>query len=135
MQSFGLQYSIFMKDKFTASGEFEKFKARLVAGGDQQEKELYENLSSPTGSITSMLSVAAIAAWGGRPVTVMDIRGAFHNADITGTGIKVHMRLSRVLTSMLFQIDPDHVRFVEDRCTSVVELDKALCGCVKAAAL
>jgi hypothetical protein len=126
---------MFMKDKFTASGEFEKFKARLVAGGDQQEKELYENLSSPTGSTTSVLAVAAIAAFEGRSVTVMDIGGAFLNADITRTGIKVHMRLNRVLTSMLVLIDPEHARFVEERGTSVVELDKALYGCVEAAAL
>ena len=130
-----IRSSMFMKDKFTASGEFEKFKARLVAGGDQQEKELYENLSSPTGSTTSVLAVAAIAAFEGRSVTVMDIGGAFLNADITRTGIKVHMRLNRVLTSMLVLIDPEHARFVEERGTSVVELDKALYGCVEAAAL
>jgi hypothetical protein len=29
-----IRSSMFMKDKFTASDEFEKFKARLVAGGD-----------------------------------------------------------------------------------------------------
>jgi hypothetical protein len=126
---------MFMKDKFTASGEFEKFKARLVAGGDQQDKDLYENLSSPTGSTTSVLTVAAIAAFEGRAVTVMDIGGAFLNADITGTGIKVHMRLNRVLTAMLVLIDPNHAQFVEERGTSVVELDKALYGCVEAAAL
>jgi hypothetical protein len=126
---------MFVKDKFTASGEFEKFKARLVAGGDQQEKELYDNLSSPTGSTTSVLSVVAIVAGEGRSVTVMDIGGAFLNADITGAGIKVHMRLNRVLTSILVQIDPDYVRLVEDRGTCVAELDKALYGCVEAAAL
>jgi hypothetical protein len=65
----------------------------------------------------------------------MDIGGAFLNADITSTGIKVHMRLNRVLTDMLVQIDPKHARYVEDRGTSVVVLDKALYGCVEAAAL
>jgi hypothetical protein len=65
----------------------------------------------------------------------MDIGGAFLNADITDTGIKVHMRLNRTLTSMLVSIDPGHARFVEEHGTSVVELDKALYGCVEAAAL
>jgi hypothetical protein len=132
-----IRCSMFLKEKFTASGEYDKLKARLVAGGDQQDKELYEDLclSSPTASTTSVLAVAAIAACESRLVTVMDIGGAFLNADITSTGIKVHMRLNQVLTDMLVQIDPKHARFVEDRGTSVVLLDKALYGCVEAAAL
>ncbi len=44
---------------------------------------------------------------------VMDIGGAFLNADITITGIKVHMRLSNMLTAMLVLICPEHAKFVE----------------------
>ena len=106
-----------------------------MAGGDQQEKDLYDNFSSPTGSTTSVITVASIAAFEWRSVTVMDLGGAFLNAEITSTGIKLHMRLSRVLTDMLVLIDPTHACFVEERGTSVVELDKTLCGCVEAAAL
>ncbi len=65
----------------------------------------------------------------------MDTGGAFLNADITGTEIKVHMRLNRVLTAMLVLIYLNNAQFVEERGTSVVELDKALYGCVEAAAL
>lgn len=130
-----IRSSMFLKDKYLASGAFEKFKARLVAGGDQQDKGLYENLSSPTAATTSVLCVAAIAAAEGRAVMVMDIGGAFLNADISNTGIKVHMRLDRVLTAMLATIAPEHAAFVEADGTSVVRLDKALYGCVEAAAL
>jgi len=45
------------------------------------------------------------------------------------------MRLNRVLTDMLVQIEPKHAQFVEARGTSVVFLDKALYGYVEAAAL
>ncbi len=45
------------------------------------------------------------------------------------------MRLNRVLTDMLIQIDPNHDKFVEDRGTSVMLLDKALYGCDEAATL
>ena len=31
---------MFLKEKFTASGEYDKLKARLVAGGDQQDPDL-----------------------------------------------------------------------------------------------
>jgi hypothetical protein len=35
---------MFLKEKYLASGEFEKLKTRLVAGGDQQDKDMYDDL-------------------------------------------------------------------------------------------
>jgi hypothetical protein len=40
---------MFLKEKYLPTGQFEKLKARLVPGGNQQDKDLYEDLSSPTG--------------------------------------------------------------------------------------
>ena len=119
---------MFLKDKYSASGVFDKFKARLVAGGDQQDKGLYENLSSPTAA-TSVLTVAAIVASEGRKLITIDIGRAFLNAGIAPTGIQVHM------TQMLMQIDPTYQQYVEADGSMVVQLDKALYGCVEAAAL
>ena len=41
---------MFMKEKYSPSGEFEKLKARLVAGGHMQDRSVYEveNITSPT---------------------------------------------------------------------------------------
>jgi hypothetical protein len=100
------RFTMFLKDKYTASGAFEKFKARLVAGGDQQDKTLYDNLSSPTAATSSVLAVAAIAAAEGRSVVGLDIGGAFLNADMPATGVKVHMRLDRIMTTFLLDLDP-----------------------------
>ena len=96
-----IRSSMFLKDKYLASGAFERFKARLVAGGDMQDKSHYENLSSPTASTTSVLTIAAIAAAEERHVITIDIGGAFLNADMAPTGIKVHMRLDKVMTILL----------------------------------
>jgi hypothetical protein len=126
---------MFLKDKYFASGVFEKFKARLVAGGDQQDKGLYENLSSPTAATSSVLAAAAIAASEGRSAITIDIGGAFLNADIAPTGVKVHMRLDRMMTQLLIEIDASYKQFVEADGSMVVQLDKALYGCVEAAAL
>jgi hypothetical protein len=128
---------MFLEEKFTASDKYDKLKARVVAGGDQQDNELYKDLclSSPSAFITSVLAMVVIAACEGRSVTVMGIGGAFLNAEKTSTCIKVHTRLDRVLTDMIIKNDPEHARFVEDRGTSVVLLDKSLYGCVEAAAL
>jgi hypothetical protein len=41
----------FLEEKFLPTGEFKKLKARLVAGGNQKDKELYEDLSATTSSL------------------------------------------------------------------------------------
>ena len=64
---------MFLKDKYLASGAFERIKARLVAGGNQQDNELYHDLSSPTAATLSVLSIAALAASEGRKVVAIDI--------------------------------------------------------------
>ena len=130
-----IRSSMFLKDKYLATGEFEKFKARLVAGGDQQDKGLYENLSSPTVATQSVFAVAAIAAKQERSVKVIDIGGAFLNASMEPTGVKVHMRLDRLMTSMMVAIWSGYAKFVETNGSMLVRLDKALYGCVEAAAL
>ena len=40
-----IRSSMFLKDEYLASGTFERFKARLVAGGNQQDVGDYEILS------------------------------------------------------------------------------------------
>ena len=130
-----IRSSMFLKDKYLASGAFERFKARLVAGGNQQDKGLYDDLSSPTVATSSVLTVAAIAAKEGRRVIAIDIGGAFLNADMSPTGIDVHMRLDRVMSSMLIQLDPSYEKFRDRNDTVVVRLDKALYGCVEASLL
>lgn len=130
-----IRSTMFLKDKWTASGLFDKFKARLVAGGDQQDKQLYDNLSSPTAATSSVLAVAAICAAEHRQAMVIDIGGAFLNADMAPTGVTVHMRLDRIMTEILVKLDPTYAPFVETSGCCVVALDKALYGCVEASAL
>ena len=52
-----IRSQMFLKEKFLPSGVFEKLKARLVAGGDQQDKNLFEDLSSPTVSDNGCVSI------------------------------------------------------------------------------
>ena len=126
---------MFLKDKYLASGAFDKFKARLVGGGDGQDKSLYENLSSSTAATTSVFTIAAIAASENRFVETVDIGGAFLHADMKPTGVVVHMRLDKMMTSILVKIAPDYRQFINNDGTIVVQLDKALYGTVEAASL
>jgi hypothetical protein len=88
-----IRSSMFIKEKFDAGGSFEKRKARLVAGGNQQDKSLYDDLAAPTVSTSSVFTVPSVAAAEGRRMATLDIGGAFHAA--METGVQVHMRLER----------------------------------------
>ena len=129
-----IRSQMFLKEKYLPTGVFEKLKARLVAGGNQQDKNLYDDLSSPTVSTSVVMSVFAIAAYERRNVSVVDITGAYLNADMN-TGITVYMRLDKTMSSMVCKIDKEYEKYMDDKGCIVVRLDKALYGCVESAAL
>ncbi len=58
-----LRCFVFLVEKFLANGEFDKIKARLVANGAQQKREMYPNKSSPTASIHGMFTCFALVAY------------------------------------------------------------------------
>ena len=115
-----LYTSLFFKEKWTASGLWDKMKARIVVGGDHQDKSLYGDLSSPTAATSSVLAVAAIAAHEKRKVITMDVGGAFLNADMSPTGVIVHVRLDPLMTSILVRLDHSYEAFVEPNGSCVV---------------
>ena len=129
-----IRSSMFLKEKFLTSGEFEKLKARLVAGGDQQDKTLYDDLSAPTVGTSSVFTLLCIAAYEKRSITAIDISGAYLNADMT-TGLAVHMRLDKNMTNMMIKLAPEYSEYADHKGCVVVRLDKALYGCVESAAL
>jgi hypothetical protein len=69
-----IRSSMFLEEKFFPTGEFEKLKARLVAGGHMQNKNLYEDLSAPTVATASLLSLLSVAAAEGRRIAAVDRR-------------------------------------------------------------
>jgi hypothetical protein len=127
--------SAFIKHKYKPDGEYDKCKARLVAGGNLQDKLMYETTSSPTASSTAILTVIGIAARNGAHVATIDIGGAYLNAPMAPTCVKVHMAIDRVLTARLVALDPSYAPFVRANGTVVVLLKMALYGTVEAAKL
>jgi hypothetical protein len=128
--------SMFGKAKYTADGTFDKFKSRIVAGGHLQDRNVYDNGSSPTACTTSVFIVAAIAAKENRAVATIDFPGAFLNSDMPLDGDHVvFMRINKYLTNVLTSLDPAYKKFVNANGTCVVKLKKALYGCVESAKL
>jgi Reverse transcriptase (RNA-dependent DNA polymerase) len=129
-----IRSSMFLKAKYHPDGTFDKLKARLVAGGDQQDKSLYNDLSSATVSTSAVFTMAAVAAYEHRHVAVVDIGGAFLNADM-GKDITVHMRLDKTMSEFISTLDPSYNDYIDDRGGVTVVLKKALYGCVESSGL
>jgi len=126
--------SVFFKAKYLSNGDFEKLKARLVAGGHMQDKGLYSEseTASPTASLQSIYMVAGIAAQERRTVVTADIGGAYLNADMKKV---IHMRLDPKVAEVLAAMEPDYAKYISDDGSMVVTLMKALYGCVESAKL
>jgi hypothetical protein len=130
-----IRSSMFLKAKYHTDGTFDKLKARLVAGGDQQDKALNSDLSSATVSTSAVFTLAAVAAHERRHVAVVEIVGAFLKADM-GNDVPVHMRLDKTMTGFITTtLDPSYNAFVDDRGGVTVKLNKALYGCVESSGL
>ena len=95
-----------MIEKMTWEGTVEKVKARLVAGGDQQDKSIYtlDETSSPTVSTAAVLITMAIAAHERRHVMTMDVETAYLNARMIDDK-PVFMRTGPLVTAILGQLD------------------------------
>lgn len=118
---------VFLKEKFDASGNFLKIKSRLVAGGHLQDAVAGEDKSCPTASLTSNLTIAAIAAEENRHVMTVDIGGAYLNASMKNT--RTFMILDKRDSEVMIKIDPSYREYITKKGTTLVRLKKALYGC------
>ena len=57
-----IRSSMFLKEKFDSMGVFEKLKASILAGDDQQNKSPYKDVGSPRVTTLAVFMTAAIAA-------------------------------------------------------------------------
>jgi hypothetical protein len=128
---------MFLKTKFDGLGRFEKIKARLVANGKQQDREMYPDVYSPTVQLVSVLMCLVVAAAEDRKVATVDIGGAYLNADRKNTvGEEIIMEIEPLLVAILSRIAPEVKPFVDPATGKLyVKLDKALYGTLDAAKL
>ena len=131
-----IRSSMFLKEKFNASGIFEKLKARLVANGSQQDRELYDNISSPTVSLPALFIMLTLAAKEKRIVTSFDIGNAYLNASMENEQEEVLMVVDRFISNILKHLAPNLAPFANpDTGELTVRLNRALYGCIRSARL
>jgi Reverse transcriptase (RNA-dependent DNA polymerase) len=113
----------------------DRLKARLVGGGDGQDRSIYteSETSSPTVSTTSVLLIAQIAAMERRNVATIDIGSAYLNAamPMEDTEKIVHMKLPPEVSEILIQMEATYKDFACKDGTIIVQLDRVLYGCLQ----
>jgi histone deacetylase 1/2 len=124
-----IRSSMFLKEKFSPGGDFEKLKARLVAHGNLQDRTLYDDVSSPTVQTNHILAILNILSAELRHARVFDIGGAYLNASLKK---KVFMILDPFLSSVVVTLEPSYESFLDPVTkTMKVQLLKALYGCIE----
>ena len=126
---------MFLTPKTLPNGELDRVKGRIVAGGHRQDRTLYEDkeISSPTVALTSVLTMAALAAHERRHVMTLDHKAAYLNAKMLGP--PVVMMLPAEVAEMLCNIDFKYSKFLRPDKKIAVKLKKALYGCIQSAVL
>ena len=123
--------SLFLKAKFDASGAFDKLKARLVAWGNQQNREDYPDRSAPTVALQNVMTTISIAAREKRKLATFDIGSAYLCCDLVGE--EVIIELDKLTTAIVTAKLPDIIPFVDEKDRLVCRLDKSLYGLVQSA--
>ena len=124
-----IRSSCFVKEKTTPEGIVDKVKARVVAGGNQQDKSIYnlDETSSRTVSTTAVFITVAIAANEGRHVITMDVETAYLNAKMIDDK-PVYMKIGPLITAILSQLDSNFEKYQDGKGAVIVKLDEALYG-------
>jgi hypothetical protein len=107
-----------------------------VTGGEAQDKDLHDNLSSRTASTTSVKAVAAIAAKENRTVLSIDIDigGGPLGADISREAVPARMRHDKTMTGIIItKFDPRYGKSVCQGGPVALRPDRALCDTMEAA--
>ena len=108
----------------------DKVKARLVGGGDGQDRNHYTraDTSSSTVSISAIFIIAQLAAAEQRTVVTLDIGSAYLNAAMPKDDPSklVFIRIQLDIATLIYKLDSQFAQFRAHDESLVVELDQAL---------
>ena len=124
---------LFLKEKFDASGKFLSLKARLVGGGNHQDRSDYDNITSPTVRTQSVFVALNEAVSEGRNISTIDVKGAYLNANLKD--VTVHIRMQKDLVQVLIELYPHYQPFVRADGSMILRVKKALYGLIESAML
>jgi hypothetical protein len=122
-----------IKNKYTADGNFDKTKARLVANGSYIDRSLFPDRGSPTSNIATSYMQLSDACIKGKIVRAHDIKGYFLKSNANKSKNKIVIVLQKSATEVLTAMHHNYLPFVRSDGTMYCELDRQLYGTLEAA--
>jgi len=119
---------IFLKEKTLGNGDFDKWKARLVAGGNEIVDTVEQDTYSPTANYISVMTTISLAASERTNARTYDVKGAYLIPDIKDGERAIIIRLDRELTARIVERRPELAKFVDINGTMLIRLKKYLYG-------
>lgn len=113
-----------------------KTKARLVASGNMQNRNLYNSseISSATARTASIMSLIAISANTRMKISTADITGAYLNATLP-TNNKVVMKIQKDIAKIIVDEMPELKPFLDFNGAMYVKVVRAIYGLIESGAL
>jgi hypothetical protein len=119
---------MFMTEKRLGSGAFDKWKARLVAGGNELKDMIKADTYSPTANYSSVMTKVALAASERKEARSYDVKTAYLIPDIEPGEKPIFIRIDNVVAARLVDLHPEWRPFLCDDGSLVVRLKKYLYG-------
>ncbi len=125
---------MFLKEKLLANGDFDRMKARLVAGGNFVDARSVGETNAPTVNPFTVFFMLNVAAQHGVELLTADIKGAYLIPDIAeGSGPDTYVWIEKSLTEMFVKLYPNLRTYVYHNGKLVFKLRKYLYGLPQAA--
>jgi hypothetical protein len=120
---------MFIKNKETPDGKFERVKARLVANGKNQHEDLYDLISSSTVNTASVFLLMNIASLHKCSLVSYDIKGAFLHAQFQKPSDKdTYIRIQKEVATIWCEQQPEASQYIQSDGTLILLLDKFIYG-------
>ena len=121
---------IFFKEKFKAGGSFNKWKGRLVAGGNFVDTSLSGDISASVVNPLSVMMMLSIVPIKNLKMLTADIKGAFliPELDDTSPSELTYIRIDKTLSDIIEQLKPEWRKLRNRDGTFTMKLKKALYG-------
>ena len=124
--------SAFLKEKLDDNGDFALLKARLVGSGNEMDRDLYESGSSPTVATESVFIELALMAGANMKWATIDIGSAYLHSKMEEF---VAVLIAPSIVPYVVAAMPEAAEFVDSKGRLLVQLLKALYGCLQSSRL
>ena len=120
---------IFFKEKYRADGVFDKWKARLVAGGNFVDTSMAGDISAQVVNPITVLTMLSVAAYKALDIMTADVKGAFLIPELSTEPTELtYIRIDKKLADIIVKIKPEWSRYRNADGTFTMRLAKALYG-------